>query len=777
VAQAPRPSRRRRGTAALAVLLIALLPYAAAAQDQGPEQAVLDLTINTVAHGQIHVLIDGETIWADLEALVASGLVHAAGDVRLRAGRQFLRLDSIEPRPVVALDTTALTLTITAAPALFERSVVRFDTGRPADVVFSRATSAFVNYGATWSTSGARALNLETGASLGRAFATASFYMPSGGRASRGMTAVIVDDRDRLRRYQAGDAIAATGPLGGAIQLAGISVSRDFSLDPYFIRYPTTGLSGVVTTPSRVDVYVNNQLVRTLQVQPGAYELANLALPTGASDTRVVVRDAFGGQQEFGGSYYVTTSVLAPGVHQYQYAFGVERLHPFDSMWAYGEPVFTAVHRLGVNEHLTLGGRAEFEPGLASGGVTATARAGRFGAIELSGAVSHTGRTGLAAGLAYEYVGRRGGVSVGVRRAADDYHTLSTRRAVTASVNELVGSVTARLTRRLTGGLSWQAQDAIAPGGFRRAAATATMSLAPRVSLFLSATRSRVEDRWSTGAFATVSLSLSPRATASMSAERTDARTLAGFDVQQSAPVGPGFGFRGQVSGLGGAATMIDGELRAQSQWAQADIRQTTVEGRRETWAQVNGALVGIGGRVHASRPVQGGYALVRVPEVAGVRTYVSHQPMGRTDARGDLLVPNLLPYYGNRISIADSDVPIDRMVSRRELTLAPPYRGGAIAEFPAPREQRLSGRLVAGEGLPAIRGAVALSATVTLTGASTVETWLGSDGEFYVEGLEPGRYAIALAAPLLRCDASIDVPVSDAAVIRLGDVRCEATR
>ena len=62
--------------------------------------------------------------------------------------------------------------------------------------------------------------------------------------------------------------------------------SRDFSLDPYFIRYPTTGLSGVVTTPSRVDVYVNNQLVRTLQVQPGAYELANLALPTGASDTR-----------------------------------------------------------------------------------------------------------------------------------------------------------------------------------------------------------------------------------------------------------------------------------------------------------------------------------------------------------------------------------------------------------------------------------------------------------------------------------------------------------
>ena len=738
---------------------------------------MLDLTVNTVSHGQIHVLIDGETIWADLQALVASGLVNVAGDLRSLGGRRFLRLDSIEPRPVVALDTTALTLAITAAAVLFERSVVRFDTGRPAGIVFSRATSAFVNYGATWSSRGTRALNLETGASLGRAFATASFYLPAGSRASRGMTAVIVDDRDRLRRYQMGDAIAATGPLGGAIQLAGVSVSRDFSLDPYFIRYPTTGLSGVVTTPSRLELYVNNQLVRTLQVQPGAYELANLALPTGAADTRVVVRDAFGGQQEFGGSHYVSTSVLAPGVHQYQYAVGVERLRPFDSLWDYGDPIFTAVHRLGLTDSVTLGGRAEFEAGLASGGVTATARAGRFGAIEVTGAISRSGRMGLAGGLAYEYVGRRGGVSVGWRRATDDYHTLSTRRARNASVNELVGSVTTRVTRRLTGGVSWQAQDAIAPGGFRRGAATATLSLAPRVSLFVSAARSRIQGRWSTGAFATLALSLSQRASASVFAERTDAQALGGFDIQQSAPVGPGVGFRGQVSGLGGAATLVDGELRAQGRWAQADVRQTLVDGHRETWAQVNGALVGIGGRVHASRPVQGGYALVRVPEVGGVRTYVSHQEMGRTDARGDLLVPNLLPYYGNRISIADSDVPLERMVALRELTLAPPYRGGAIAEFPAPREQRLSGRLVAGDGLPAIRGPVALSAAVTLSGARTVETWLGGDGEFYVEGLAPGRYTVTLAAPQLRCTASIDVPVSDAPVVRLGEVACEAAR
>jgi outer membrane usher protein len=757
----------------LAATLVATSAAVSLAQDGPAEQAVLDLTVNTVSRGQIRVLIAGDDVWADVEGLKAAGLVNVSGEEQRRAGARFVRLDSIAPRPKAAVDLVALTLTITADPSLFARSVLTFDGGRPRDVVFARSTSAFVNYGATWSSSWARALNLEPGITIGQAFATSSFYLPSDGRASRGVTAVILDDRDRLRRYQIGDTVAATGPLGGAIQLAGVSVSRDFSLDPYFIRYPTTGLSGIVTTPSRVDLYVNNQLVRTLQIQPGAYELANLALPTGAADTRVVVRDAFGGQQEFGGSYYVTTSVLARGLHQYQYAVGAERLRPFDSVWDYGRPIVTAFHRVGVSDTLTVGGRAEVERGLVSGGATATARAGRFGAVELSGGVSQTGRTGLAAGVAYEYIGRHGGLSVGWRRASDEYETLTTRRSLRTSVNELLASLTYRLSGRVSGGLSWQSQDSADRHGLRRAAATTSIAVAPGASLFLSASRSRLDGFWSTGVFASLTLSVGPRATASLSAEREGTASRGGVDFQQSAPLGPGFGFRGQVSGLGSTATLVDGEVRAQNRWGQVELRQSTVEGRRETWAQVNGAFVAIGGRVHASRPVQNGFALVRVPEVSGVRTYLSHQEVGRTDARGDLLVPNLLPYYGNRLSIDDTDVPIDRTVTLRDVTLAPPYRGGAIALFPAPRERRITGRLIADGDMPALEGQRALDAVVSFSGPSRAETWLAADGEFYIVGLEPGAYVIDVTAPDLRCRASLHIPGSELPVIRLGEVRC----
>ena len=39
-------------------------------------------------------------------------------------------------------------------------------------------------------------------------------------------------------------------------------------------------------------------------------------------------------------------------------------------------------------------------------------------------------------------------------------------------------------------------------------------------------------------------------------------------------------------------------------------------------------------GSLYATRPIQDGYALVRVPDVGGVRTYVSNQEVGRTTKR-----------------------------------------------------------------------------------------------------------------------------------------------
>jgi P pilus assembly chaperone PapD len=49
---------------------------------------------------------------------------------------------------------------------------------------------------------------------------------------------------------------------------------------------------------------------------------------------------------------------------------------------------------------------------------------------------------------------------------------------------------------------------------------------------------------------------------------------------------------------------------------------------------------------------VDDAFAVVKVGDVAGVRVMASNQLVGRTNRRGEAVVPNLVSYYGNRLSI-----------------------------------------------------------------------------------------------------------------------------
>ena len=78
--------------------------------------------------------------------------------------------------------------------------------------------------------------------------------------------------------------VSIAGAAGGqstGVFLAGLSVSREFSLDPYFIRTPLPRLSGAATGPSTLDVYVNGALVRSEAIAPGTFELKNLPVTEG----------------------------------------------------------------------------------------------------------------------------------------------------------------------------------------------------------------------------------------------------------------------------------------------------------------------------------------------------------------------------------------------------------------------------------------------------------------------------------------------------------------
>ena len=272
------------------------------------------------------------------------------------------------------LDEQTVTLHLTVSPALLPPTVLNLRTDRPPGITYSQDTSAFLNYALNWSDFKRVDAFGEAGLSLAGTLLASSFSRTAEGAFIRGLTSLTLDERARLRRWVLGDHFASTGMLGGGAFLGGLSVSREFTLDPYLFRYPALGLSGALLTPSTVDLYVNGVLVRQEQLPPGPFALQNLPVVSGSGSTRLVIRDAFGREQEITTPYYFSTGLLAPGLSEYSYNLGFQRQHTGSTSGDYGPLTFLGRHRLGLNETLTAGVRFEGSTKLLSGGPSVTIR-------------------------------------------------------------------------------------------------------------------------------------------------------------------------------------------------------------------------------------------------------------------------------------------------------------------------------------------------------------------------------------------------------------------
>jgi outer membrane usher protein len=758
--------------ALLAIVAFMCAGTARALADEGtaPQRALLELVVNGVSQGDALVVVRGPEIWVEVERLRDAGLHTLDGRRETTDGREFIELSSIQPALRVELDEIGLRLSITARPAALGHAVLEGGFSRPRGVVARRARAGFLDYGLTWSPGGQSNVALEGGASLGPWLLGTSMSATTGFGTVRGTTSLTLDQAERMNRWTVGDTFAVTGPLGGALPLAGLSVSRDFSLDPYFLRYPTVGLSGAVASPSTLEVYVNDQLVRREQLAPGTFELNRLTVPTGAGATRLVLRDAFGRERDIASAYYVTTALLARGVHQFQYAAGVVRQHAAFESFRYRGTVAAGSHRVGVTDWLTAGGRAEAAGGLFSGGPLVVTSLGLAGEIELAGAISSDrGQAGSAGSIAYTYAGRRFTAGTALRGQTDTYATASMPADAAKPTLDAGASVGVRVASRLSVNATWQ-DTSYSRGAGRIRSGTVSVSsrISRRASLFASLNRTAGghDDR---AAFVGLTLSAADRTTATVGAERLHGAGRALVDVQRSLPAGTGVGYR--VRANSGSAGLAAAEASYQNRWGRVELRHGRLGADTSTSIVASGALVGIGGALFATRPLQDGYALVRVPGVANVRTFLSNQEIGRTNRRGDLLVPNLLSYYANRVRIADEDVPIDRTVGAVEHVVAPGFRAGAIVEFPVRRDTRILGSIAMdrrGQRMVPAAGIVSIEVE-----GRRIESPVGTNGEFYFENLAPGPHRARVRFEGDECEVTIRVPAAPDPVVQIGAHTC----
>ncbi|MCP3168261.1 fimbria/pilus outer membrane usher protein [Myxococcus qinghaiensis] len=761
-----------RPRAALALALALGLPNARASEPAPPIPIVVELTLNGVPQGDTYPLVRGDDVLIPIIALESRGvdLARLGADVEVINGQTYVSLQSLAPRGSFKLDERTATLRCELPPSAFVATRVDLGPRPPAGYAVSGTPSGFVNYAAQLRNA-SLALFGEVGASVGRGLLTTQGRWNPGAAPLRGLTQLSVDFPEAMVRVLAGEATGYGGVLGGGAVVAGLHVMRSFELNPYFVRNPVQDLAGDVTTPSTLEVYVNNRLVRRTELPPGPYRLENLTMPRGDGTARYVVRDAFGRVSEVNTSYSLGAQLLAPGVADYHLSLGIERESLNSRSFDYGRPLLLGTFRMGTTPWWTPGVRLELSPDLLSTGAMQWFQL-PIGQMEVSQSISRSERrTGVAAGAAYAVQGRQWGGSVFSRAMSAHYAHANLTPAGPHPLVEVGGNLFASLGRRVgVGGQAvvtrWRNR-----GWTTWLSASTSAQLTERTLISFSASRGQRLLGASTleGMLNLVAI-LDPRTTGTVGHSQNRDGGTTSVNVSRGVPVEGGLGF--QVQGQVGRYEQALGRVEYETNVGRYGAGMEWREGRWVGAAEVSGGLVALGGRLRPTRAVnQQGYALVRVEGVEGVGVRLDNHLIGRTDERGELMVTRLQSYGANRVSLTDEDLPLEVYLRTSEKVAAPWRRGGVVLDFQLDVVRALRGQLVLADD--AAKRTPALGELRVDFEEEHFSSPVGRNGEFELVGLPAGRHEATVIYTGGQCVATLDIPSLADKVIDLGTVRC----
>jgi outer membrane usher protein len=731
-------------------------------------KAYLSLTVNGMDQGEILALVHGGDVWIPLAELARAGIRGVSPPTRTIEGQPYVSLSSLAPGISSTFNDRALSLKLIAQSQDFASTSLNMGGNAPTGMIYGKNTSAFLNYALDWQNFNQVVEFSELGVSSHGNLYYSGFSFGPGGKFVRGLTSATFDNPAHLTRWVLGDTFAEGGVLGGGTFLAGIGVSRNFSLNPYYVRYPGVGLSGQALTPSTAEVYVNGHLVGTRALAPGSFDITNIPVVAGGGTAQVIVRDAFGRTQTLSSAYYYATNVLQKGVSEFSYNLGVQRNNVATSSGDYGHVVFVGFDRVGITDWFTAGARLDAGPGLYSGGPNAALRLGR-GQLGLNAAFSHSpGFGGTAAEADYTYQNHLLSYGGTIARMSPYYTTVSLASTADRATSLASAFAGFEIGSRSSVTLDYTASHWRDSGPQQNLALIGSVRLSDKIDVVAAA--QHVHASTSANQF-TVSLNyqIGRNTIGAVSQQGGSVGSGSAVSVQQSLPLGSGVGYRFERGN--GSQIQNDDLVQVQTSYGLYQASYLQSPGFSQKDLLVSGGLVDAGDGVMFSRAVGDGYAVIDLPGVRGVRGYFNNQEIGRTDGRGRLLIPNLIAYYGNRVEISDQDVPLEYSVDATEETVATTYRGGALVRFPVKREIAVTGKMVvANSHKDSVPSFGQLRVTI---GGQAVISELNQRGEFYLENVLPGRYPGIVDYADGSCAFELIVPHEHDMVTQVGSVRC----
>jgi outer membrane usher protein len=528
---------------------------------------------------------------------------------------------------------------------------------------------------------------------------------------TRLQTTYVIDSPEKLTSLRFGDTINQGGTWGLPVLFGGIQYGTNFATQPGFVRTPTAlTAGGQATLPSTVDVFVNNALVSRQTVPPGPFSITNIPIVSGTGEARLVVRDLLGREQVITQPFYGTATLLKEGLSDYSYELGAQRQNFGLTSNDYAGGLATATYRKGLTDAFTAELHGEASGGTTAVGVSTVNRVGRLGVVNASLAGSHSDAgTGRLMEYGFERQGREFSFSLRSQLADNDFRQIGLapgqpprRRQDVVSLGLPFGRFGSVALSRISQKSAGQPDTEVMTFGY-------TLQLGSFAQLGITALRV-VSDITSNSLFTTLTIPLGSSTSLSVGSERQrdsdtgSSRSLT-TTLQQSLPVGPGYGYRIQDrdgSFLGNLSMQNNvGTYQVEASRAQGGAGGTPVR------LGVAGGIGLVGGHAFFSRAITDSFGIVRVADYPNVSVLQDHQVVGKTDANGYAVLPRMRAYDKNIVSVDQNDLPLDAAIGSLKLVATPYFRSGVLIDFPVKRERGGTLRVILDDGSDLPSGAL----------------------------------------------------------------------
>lgn len=563
-------------------------------------------------------------------------------------------------------------------------------------------------------------------------------------------------------RFSVGDVITNALSWGNSVRLGGFTLDRDFSIRPDIITYPLPQFSGSAAVPGTADLFINGYKDSSLSLSPGPFTLTNTPYINGAGEAVLVTTDAMGRKVSTTMPFYVASTLLRPGLSEGSISAGVLRQEYGNRSGTYGEGSASFSGQYGVTNYWTVEGHAQSAKNLTMAGIGSVVKVGHLGVIQGSWSQSHmAGHAGSQYTAGYQYT--RSGWSIATQQTRRDQHfgnlalydarfssgmyqpevTLSRRSAQYNASLSLGGAGSL--------GAAWIEVENFAGDETRLLNLSWSKSLWRGSNLYLSANHDPDKSGWS-GALS-LQIPINSLNAISLSGNRSaNGQQIQEVSYNRAMPTDGGLSWNFAYAHQSPQQDYQQASLSWQNNHIQLRGGSYGTTDSHTRWGEVSGSLVIMDNTALMANKIHDAFAVISTEGYPDVEVTYEHQPIGKTNSRGYLLVPNVPAWYSANYAINTRNLPASARTGITEKNVAIRRHSGYKVSLPVRIERASSVLLVDQNNVP-----LPLSSIIKREGQP--DTYIGWDGLAWLENIHDKEHLLIRTPDNHRCEITIHLP------------------